>query len=381
VKIGFFTISTFDLIPLCKHVTNYLCGINDNTVDLIQCSVKNFTQYHEKVSIISIGMYNRRDEVTKQSLSFKINKYLKLIYQILKFQIQNRRALLYTIDLPTLNILLLTSLLFFFNRNFIIYHQFEIIDPDSSTRYNKLIFSFFKAFKKKLNLFIAPELNRINYFTTIAGFPKEKTLLFANTTMPCSCLENGVNMKENNCITIAHVGIAGYDHYVKQFLEILKEIQYEDKFKVLFIGYLPEKVRRLIKSYNLSIVEIIDDIPHKDLMEYYEKIDIGIILYRDVGLNYKFCAPNKLYEYWANGIYVIAHPLEGLKPLFGEKKLGKLCNMDDKELFLEGFLHTINNFDKKNKIEIKTIFEKKYSVERFLEEFSEILKERFKAYK
>ena len=114
MKFGFFTISTFDLIPLCKHITDHVCLLSDeNSVDMVQCQVANTLEYHNKVRKISIGEFAGRTDVRLQSFQFKIAKYFKLIYQMIRFQIKNRSAICYTVDLPTLNIFLLIRSLFF----------------------------------------------------------------------------------------------------------------------------------------------------------------------------------------------------------------------------------------------------------------------------
>ncbi|HIA36301.1 MAG TPA: hypothetical protein EYM84_05355 [Flavobacteriales bacterium] len=377
MKFGFFTISTFDLIPLCKHITDHVCLLSDeNSVDMVQCQVANTLEYHNKVRKISIGEFAGRTDVRLQSFQFKIAKYFKLIYQMIRFQIKNRSAICYTVDLPTLNIFLLIRSLFFFNRNYVIYHQFEILEPDAYTAYDRFNLALFKMMKKRLDLFICPEANRIEYFIEISGKATYRTYLFPNTTTPTHWVAD-THISNDKTITIAHIGTAVGGHYTQQFLEVISDLDGIRDYKVQFIGYLPTEVKNLVQSYNLPHLELIDDLPHKKLQEYYGKIDIGIILYKDLGINYKYCAPNKLYEYWANGIYVIAHPLDGLVSIFADDKLGKLCDMDNEAEFKNAVLSAMEEWDNNTRVQIMAIFEEKYSIKRYFEGLSRILSEQF----
>ena len=368
MKYGLFTISTFDLIPICRHITAFWCNDDGNTIEMAQCSVANTMTYHKRVKEFSIGQFSSREEINKQSFAFKVLKYIRFIYYLFRFQFKYRSSVLYAIDLSTLNLIFLSRILFFYNKNKIIYHQFEIVNPDNLSIFGKLNLMLFKLQRKNLDLFISPEANRLDYFCRISGYSIDNTLMFPNTTTTAKF--NGIVQYPDDVITIAHVGIAGENHYIGQLMEIIKEVIPERKFRILFIGYLPDKVKKMIESSGISNFEIIGDIPHKELQEYYKEIDIGLILYKDIDLNYKYCAPNKLYEYWSNGILVIAHKLIGLVPLFDEKTLGLLCDMERKEEFKEVLLSTINNFSRQNRANLIEVFKSKYSIENYLSEFS-----------
>ncbi len=61
-------------------------------------------------------------------------------------------------------------------------------------------------------------------------------------------------------------------------------------------------------------------------------IHYGFILYKGVDKNFEFCAPNKLYEYWAYGIPVFAHHLKGLVPVIMPNLLGRTIDFQSNEL-------------------------------------------------
>jgi hypothetical protein len=54
-----------------------------------------------------------------------------------------------------------------------------------------------------------------------------------------------------------------------------------------------------------------------------------------VDVNFEFCAPNQLYEYWSYGIPVVAHQLPGLIPVFDDSLKGKLFDFNTSETIAE----------------------------------------------
>jgi glycosyltransferase involved in cell wall biosynthesis len=97
----------------------------------------------------------------------------------------------------------------------------------------------------------------------------------------------------------------------------------------LMIGRFSSEGIRILKNVNNKNFHIVGELSHKELSDYYSFIDIGFILYKGLDLNLEYCAPNKLYEYWSHGVYVIAHPLKGLAEVIKDNKMGILVNLEN----------------------------------------------------
>ncbi|MEM7102350.1 MAG: glycosyltransferase [Bacteroidota bacterium] len=334
MKFGLFTISTFDLIPMCKRLSNAILEANDqHVVEIHECTLPGNTVYDERVRFYSIGSYKSRDHFNTQSIWFKIIKTVRLAFNLLFFHIKNRKSVTYTIDLLSLNCLLIFKRLFFFNDIIVVYHQFELLEVSDLSKFQKFTLNLFSKLKSGLDLFICPEQNRITYFIEYTGLQQNQAYLLPNTCYPVEIPQDEKSKNVSDKITLIHIGNVGYNHYISEYLDFLEQIADPEKFHFLFVGYMPDDVVNLIRSREIQGLELIGAVPHHELPKYYEKADIGFILYRDLGLNYRYCAPNKLYEYWANGIPVIAPSLPGLTPLFKNEPQGLLIDMDNPDDF------------------------------------------------
>lgn len=76
-------------------------------------------------------------------------------------------------------------------------------------------------------------------------------------------------------------------------------------------------------------VWILDPVPWHELPAWTSGADIGVLLYRDDCTNNRFCAPNKLYEYWQAGLPVLGARLPSITPLIEKADLGAVADPED----------------------------------------------------
>ena len=70
-----------------------------------------------------------------------------------------------------------------------------------------------------------------------------------------------------------------------------------------------------------------------ELKEETKQSDVGLSLEEDLGLNYRYCLPNKVFDYIHGGIPVIVTDLPLLRNLVDTYKIGEvLVNRDPKKL-------------------------------------------------
>jgi len=96
-------------------------------------------------------------------------------------------------------------------------------------------------------------------------------------------------------------------------LEILVESsQYLDENNVLvMLGYsfLENKLKNLAKKLNVinKNVYFIERVSQKELLNYTAGATIGVIPYPDIDLNTKYCTPNKMFEFIAAELPIVAN--------------------------------------------------------------------------
>lgn len=76
-------------------------------------------------------------------------------------------------------------------------------------------------------------------------------------------------------------------------------------------------------------VHFIDAVPQAELLGYTASADLGIIPYQDTCLNYRFCTPNKLFEFIAGSVPVVASDLPEIARMLYEQGNGLVGNTAD----------------------------------------------------
>jgi len=95
-------------------------------------------------------------------------------------------------------------------------------------------------------------------------------------------------------------------------------------------GPLRDPLRRLAEETGLAgRVTFIDPVPQGDLLAVTAGADLGVIPYRNVGLNNFYTSPNKLYEYCAAGVPVVASRFPELVKVVEGLALGRTFDPDD----------------------------------------------------
>lgn len=120
--------------------------------------------------------------------------------------------------------------------------------------------------------------------------------------------------------------------------------------KVILDCYLfvfSEELEKYINNFNDELIKVKRNIFYYDIPEVIKNYSVGLILYKTPGMNAKFCASNKLFEYLACGLDVwFPNVMEGSKayvykdarPRVIDVDFEKLNQYHDVELFGESNL-------------------------------------------
>ena len=116
-------------------------------------------------------------------------------------------------------------------------------------------------------------------------------------------------------------------------------------YHLLVVG--PEQEDGVIDELKAITPEIthIDFIPAPDYQAFCRIARIGFVCYQPNSLNNIFCAPNKIFEYAAYGLPMLANNIPGLKYTVETNKAGVLINPEDTASIVAGIKNIEASYD------------------------------------
>jgi glycosyltransferase involved in cell wall biosynthesis len=130
---------------------------------------------------------------------------------------------------------------------------------------------------------------------------------------------------DKNCIIIGYLGLI---MKYKGYFEAIDSLKYlDDKYKLLLVGdsinqKFKKSLVRLINKNNLdSRVIFTGLLKHDKALEYTFAFDVGLLLFEDT-LWTRYSLPNKLFEYMALGIPIIASDIPNLHYFIAKNNCG-----------------------------------------------------------
>lgn len=355
----FVTPNSFLTLPPVKQM--YLQFKSQFEIRVLQSEILDYEDFFESVSSYNrINTYQNYSAYHKQGLFEKFTKIIKFIFLFLNESLRGlkkeRKRIVYTNELFSLFI----ALLFKKKTDVVIYHQFEVL----GNHLNKLDFLsywYLKRNLKKLNLAIFPEENRSrHFFENLGQNIDNKVFILPNSNNNTVVLRKRAIAEK---IIVTHIGSVGYNHHLDSYIKAIAQLE-QDNYEFRFIGRLPKELLKTIEQQQLTNVKLIGQVQHFELEKYYLETDIGVVLYKDTGVNYRYCAPNKLYEYWSYGIPVIGDLLPGLISAFKNENLGTLVDMQSPKSIINVIRQI--SYSYATKVEVFDYFQKHLKLEIYL---------------
>ncbi len=116
-----------------------------------------------------------------------------------------------------------------------------------------------------------------------------------------------------------------------QLVDAIKHVE-APNLHLVFLGdgQLKEKLRKRALRLGLQgRVHFLDAVPQSELLEYTASADFGFVPYLANCLNTYYCTPNKLFEFIAAGIPIIASDLPELRRFVSGNDLGLILDFND----------------------------------------------------
>lgn len=110
---------------------------------------------------------------------------------------------------------------------------------------------------------------------------------------------------------------------IEDVLNCLKYIP-QVHFLIVGDGDILSNIKEQVKKLNLlTQVTIVGGVPFNEVARYTQLATLGMSLEQDMGLNYKYALPNKIFDYLQSQIPVIVRGLPEMKTFIEKCKVGK----------------------------------------------------------
>jgi glycosyltransferase involved in cell wall biosynthesis len=188
----------------------------------------------------------------------------------------------------------------------------------------------------------------------------------------------GINIRQANEKIIIYQGALNLARGLELAIQAMKFI---DNVKLIIIGDgdIAADLQKLADKYGLNNrVIFYNRMPYEELMAYTTQADLGISLEENMGLNYYYALPNKLFDYIQARIPVLVSDFPEMAKIVNDYGVGLTVNTSDPSQLASVFKEMLENQDKrklwKRNLEtaaVKLCWEKEEK--RLLEIYSEII--------
>lgn len=206
------------------------------------------------------------------------------------------------------------------------------IDEVISTEKNRAIYM-----KKKY------KLEKINVIENLPMKPKLNSRNYIEENIPCTIGKR----------KILYIGALAKSRLIHEFVCSAKHIP--NDYCLILIGKFDTEsyridIEKLIENNNLNHkVYILKPIENKEVINYINSADIGLVFYKNNNLNNFYCASNKLYEFIVCDKKVITNDYPGLIEVVKQNNYGVCLNEVNEGSVAKAIIEIKNlNFGNKN---------------------------------
>jgi glycosyltransferase involved in cell wall biosynthesis len=94
-------------------------------------------------------------------------------------------------------------------------------------------------------------------------------------------------------------------------------------------GYLDDLRLLSVRERVWDRVHFMPPVPFKEVTQCAMSADIGFVLHQNIGLNYYYVCPNKLFECMAAGLPIVGSNFPEVKQFIAKYKIGVTCDPSD----------------------------------------------------
>ena len=314
------SINSMSLIPISWRILTLLKK-RGHRVRLVECCVDGRSKGPELGrDYRPIIRFRTVKAFSSQSPAQKVQKYVALLPELARLRDDDA---VYVTDYQVL-VVVLAWRKAARRRVRVVYHQVEMLDLERVGRGMRQLVAATRAMVNEGDEFVFPNALRARYFADEWSIASDRVRVLPNTCAKVAAFAPPASQAK---VTIGHVGeLSESAFYLDAYLSAVRASQLAVHH--IFVGIRSDAIAQKIRAA-LPDAEIIPWLDHEELPQLYSRFDLGLILYRPVDRNTAYCAPNKLYEYWAHGVYALAPDLPGIQCLPSFKEGGAVLHLED----------------------------------------------------
>ncbi|HRW63160.1 MAG TPA: glycosyltransferase [Bacteroidales bacterium] len=245
--------------------------------------------------------------------------YFEYNFRLFLFLLFNRFNIIVANDLDTLPACFIASRL-----------KYKKLVYDSHEYYTEVPELVNRKFPKKVWLFIEKLfVPHIKLAYTVSGSIADTyNLLYGINIKVIRNVPYCLNNKSENNFTegkekvILYQGSLNIGRGLEQLIDAMEFVK-GAKLKIIGDGDIKQQLTDRVKNKNLEHkVEIINRIPFDELAYETSRADLGIALEENLGLNYYFALPNKLFDYIQAGVPVLVSPFPEMQKIVRKYDVG-----------------------------------------------------------
>ncbi|MDX9694861.1 MAG: glycosyltransferase [Bacteroidales bacterium] len=145
------------------------------------------------------------------------------------------------------------------------------------------------------------------------------------------CIENLITdgVKEGNQRVILYQGSVNIGRGLEHMIDAMEYIE-NTILRIIGDGDIKENLKKRVVQRGLeNKIKFISRLPFENLFEETCKADLGIALEENIGLNYYYALPNKLFDYIQARIPVLVSPFPEMQKIVRKYDIGTVYNHQD----------------------------------------------------
>lgn len=153
---------------------------------------------------------------------------------------------------------------------------------------------------------------------------------------------------------VLYQGAVNLGRGLEQAILAMKFIE-NAKLVIVGDGDIKNDLELLVEIENLQKkVEFVDRLPLEELSKLTPKADLGLSIEEDLGLNYRFALPNKLFDYIQAQVPVLITNLPEMSAIVKQYQIGEITDSLDPQHLADKISGALNNTEKR-KVWIKNL--------------------------